>query len=316
MKSFTFGSDPELMLVKNGTFYSAIGIVPGDKDRRHKISGHEYYYDNVLAECAIKPGQNKKDVLAQMRDCLQKYARLVAPYKLVPQASHDFPKLALQHRSAREIDCSPECCAYTMKQIKHADNMLAKTTLRSAGGHIHLGTGLAKELYGCEFIVRMLDLFLGLPSIYIDHDKTAKNRKKLYGQAGRFRRPKHGVEYRTLGNFWIGSPKLVGLIYDLAKFTLEFVERKKHLELWTVDYSRLSDDKARLQPNFKTSDCHQCHGYDAEALRAAIDIMDKRRGNTFLNFIGNLLPARLNDAIADASVPIQYDMYKEWGIEV
>ena len=51
------------MLTKGGRYYSAIGIVQGDRDHRLNVRGHQFYYDNVLAEAAIRPGKNRKEVV-------------------------------------------------------------------------------------------------------------------------------------------------------------------------------------------------------------------------------------------------------------
>ncbi len=54
---FTFGSDPEFMLMRGTKYYSATGIVGGTKDRRIAHGGNEYYYDNVMAEVTSTLGQ-------------------------------------------------------------------------------------------------------------------------------------------------------------------------------------------------------------------------------------------------------------------
>src|ERR1035437_8060990 len=103
--NFTFGSDPELMLSKDGKFYSAIGIVPGDKYERHEIGKHQFYYDNVMAECAVFPGKTRESTIKSFQDCFRKYAKLVKPYKLVVKASQNYPISELQHPEARRIGC-------------------------------------------------------------------------------------------------------------------------------------------------------------------------------------------------------------------
>ena len=101
MSKFTFGSDPEFMLEKDGNLYSSINIVKGSKDARISKNGHEFYYDNVMAECGIKPGKTKKEVLANFKEALQIYAGLVKPYKLLARASGDYPEQELKNKMAR-----------------------------------------------------------------------------------------------------------------------------------------------------------------------------------------------------------------------
>jgi hypothetical protein len=78
-------------------------------------------------------------------------------------------------------------------------------------------------------MIYLMDLFLGVPSIFMDTDKTAPRRRTLYGQAGRFRVKPYGMEYRSLSSFWLASPILVELIYDVSKFVLEQLEKAKIL---------------------------------------------------------------------------------------
>ena len=57
------------------------------------------------------------------------------------------------------------------------------------------------------FVIYMLDLFLAVPAIFMDTDKTSKERRTMYGFAGSHRETDYGLEYRPLSAFWLGSPK-------------------------------------------------------------------------------------------------------------
>jgi hypothetical protein len=316
MARFSIGSDPEFMLVQDGIFHSAIGIVPGDKDDRHVIGKHEFYYDNVLAECAIAAARSKSAFISNIQDCLTKYANLVAPYQLFMRAAEEYPKKELRHPEAKKIGCDPEICTYSLCQIKPNKKAFAGSQLRTAGGHIHLGAKIAKEAFGCYSVVRMLDLFLALPAIYIEQDPTAKLRKKWYGRAGRFRQPEHGVEYRTLSNFWLASPTLVSLVYDVCSFVLKYVEDGRHEQFWTIDTKKLKDEKAWEQKTFTPASCHRCHGYNVEKLRTSIDTMNRTTGKEFMELVQKEMPPKLFQQIEKACQPQQYDLYKEWDIKL
>ena len=60
---FTFGADPEFILEKDGIVYSSIGVIP-NKDNCYGEKGHKFYYDNVLAECAIKPSDHEEETIS------------------------------------------------------------------------------------------------------------------------------------------------------------------------------------------------------------------------------------------------------------
>lgn len=311
----TFGTDPEFMLFKDGQFFSAIPIMPGTKHKRHRVGEHYYYYDNVMAECAVQPAKTTAEFITNLRTCLQQFAKLVKPYQLVAQASQNYPAKELASEEAQQIGCDPEYCAYALTIAAPPEEEFRLGTLRTAGGHIHLGTPIGQQNFGCLAIIRMLDLFLGTASIFLDKDKTTKKRKDLYGKAGRFRQPEWGTEYRSLSNFWLTSPKLVALVLDICAFAVRFVGEKKYETLWTIDFDRLNDDNAWNEEGFHPSKCHICHGYDVAALRDAIDTMNKRRGKQFLEFIYKLMPRPLYDRILELAVDGPYNLYEEWKLK-
>jgi len=316
MADFTFGSDPEFMLWKQGIFYSAIGIVPGTKKSRHTIDGCDFYYDNVLAECTIQPARTKEEAVASIRKSLFHYANLVRPYYIVPRASHNYDWNQLKSKEALEAGCDPEWCAYTL-EVKKPDKMFfRKNNLRSGGGHIHLGSDIIRQIpRGLIFTARMLDLFLGIPSILLDHDETTAERRKLYGRAGRYRKPKYGVEYRSMGNFWLASPKLVEVVFDTCDFVLDFLKAERHLEFWEIDEARLQSDEAWNDENFNPADCHICHAFDVNVMRDAIDNSDKIKAAEFMLFIKEYMPSKLYDTVMGLVDHPEYELYKEWSLK-
>lgn len=110
---------------------------------------------------------------------------------------------------------------------------------RSAGGHIHLGdiryyaegNSLSKPAFpkihtalnSPELLVPVLDRILGNTCVLIDRDPGNKERRKVYGKAGEFRTPKHGLEYRTLSNFWLRSYPVMSLVFSLARYSVHIV---------------------------------------------------------------------------------------------
>lgn len=318
MTDFTFGTDPEFMVIdKDGNHVSAIGIVPGTRDDRHVFEGHEFFFDNVLAEVAIKPGKTKSEVLTNIQQAMQHYADLVKPNRIKPQASQDYNPLQLKDREAIEAGCSADECAYELAIMEPyaAGLFLEGGTLRSGGGHVHLGTTVtASETYGGAWLTRILDLFLGIPSIFLDKDPTSPRRKALYGQPGRFRRTDYGIEYRTPGNFWLGSPQLTEIVYDLCGSAIEFMENDGHLELWEVDEHRLEEDDF-WETDGNVANLHRCVGYDLKKLRKAITDMDIKLGAEFMEFLAKYLPKKLYKKVVDASAWKEPDLYKEWDLK-
>lgn len=312
---FTFGTDPEFVLVdKNNKACSAIPILKGDKNSRKKSGNCYFYYDNVLGECSLPPASSKKEAVENIGDCLKRFAKLVRPYKIAPIASYVFDKSELLHEDAFKINCEKEICAYAIDIANVDEKVFEKTDLRSAGGHIHLGNEMILQGYNSIMLIKMLDLFLGIPSIFVDHDPSSKTRKKLYGNAGRYRCTPYGVEYRSMGNFWLSSPKYVELIYDICDFSLDFVLSGKVNDLWTVDEKRLYSREAWSDVNFHPSQCHTCTAYDVDLLRKTINNMDVKSGKKFLSYANDFYPTKIKNQIEELSVVKSYDLYEEWKI--
>ena len=308
----SFGSDPEFMLGKNGSIYSAIGIVPGSRKNRYRVNGHEFYYDNVLAECAIKPGYDKEETLFNFQECFQQYAQIVQPFKLIPQAFQEYPKSQLKTKEAVIAGCKDETCAYTMMQKVPPQMVIKYSQKRSAGGHIHLGKeGWVRRQVdifpiGVWDAAKALDFFVGLPSVLMDIDKTTIQRKELYGHAGRFRKTDYGIEYRSLGNFWLASPKLVSMIHDLCVVALDFIEDEDNRNLfWNLNEDMLEE----YPPNAYTYKC------DIENIRKAITEHDAKLSASLFAQFKKWIPKKLYKEITSLKYSKEYDFYKEWHID-
>lgn len=305
---FTFGSDPEFMIVNDGKYYSAIGIIQGDAENRITVRGHQFYYDNVMAECAIKPGKTKREVIKNFRECLQIYAEMVRPYQLLPQAYQEYPLDQLEDPRARIAGCAKDCDAYTMEIKESPKEIIEETNMRSCGGHIHLGSeviGDGADLYRTLY---MLDLFVGIPSLWLDKDPTSINRRKLYGQAGSHRVTNYGVEYRSLGNFWLVSPDMVALIHDLCGFVLDFVKSGKATKWWLFDAEKFYASVHR-------ADAWTCHDYDFVELCRCINTGDRTRAKKFMVKIRRLLPEGIVTELDRMTKIANGDFYENWQLD-
>jgi hypothetical protein len=99
-----------------------------------------------------------------------------------------------------EFGCEPDINAWAEDYNSAPD---ASSTLRTAGGHIHVGFQFEEGDYKTQFnVVKLMDIFLGIPSVLLDKDSQ---RRQLYGKAGACRLKEYGIEYRTLSNFWLES---------------------------------------------------------------------------------------------------------------
>jgi hypothetical protein len=288
----SFGTDPEFMIQEGDKYRSAIGIVQGSKENRVALKGHQFFYDNVLAECAVKPGKTKKQTLKNISECLKLYSEMVSPFKLVAQAAQEYPASELKHPEAKRVGCDPDMCVYEMEMQRPPIEEVRDGELRTCGGHIHLGSKMLKA-DGPEPIrvIQMMDLFLGVPSLWLDTDPTSPVRRNLYGQAGRYRTcPKYGIEYRSLGNFWFKHPALTGWIYDACIFIHSFVETGEADKLWDFDIEVLYDGGEQ-------SEAWTCTAYDPHRLKLAIDSSDKDMAEEYYTLAKSLMPLALKEEL-------------------
>jgi hypothetical protein len=298
---FSIGTDPEFILLdKNNNPKSAIGILKNKKNS-NKIKKNSYYYDNVLCECTVSPSFNKKEFKANIKESLQTLFNLVKPYNLTLLPCVNFTKKELKHPDSRIIGCAPEYCAYELNQIdsRNAKKIIKNTGFRTAGGHIHLGNIEKKDHNSCLMLIRCLDLFLGIPSLIMDSPESFK-RRRIYGAAGGYRQPDYGIEYRALGNFWLSSPDLVDLIYDLCDYSIKFVMSGEYEKFWIVDESKLNSDDFWNNGGDPAS-CYQCIAYDSNLLRKLFFLEKKdflKKGTKIINFCFEHLPKNLVDKIS------------------
>ena len=307
---FTIGADPEFALINNNEeFVSAISILP-DKKRAKKEKGNKFYYDNVLAEIGLKPSGSKVEFIENIKNSLQSLKSMIGKNSIKIQASMEYSDEELKHKKSYDAGCFSEISAYTGKQIvfpkefiskdKKTRHMMHVTNIRTAGGHIHLGSEqLVKDDNALYYTVKMLDLFLGVTDLFINKDETSKRRRKIYGQVGSFRTPEYGVEYRTLSNYWLSSPVYASLVYEICNFVLNFVEEESYWNFWDVT----SDEK------------HICFGYDNSLLMNNINKFNRKSSEKFLIFILNYMPNYLAELVQHAIDYKPSSLELEWSLK-
>jgi len=302
---FTFGTDPEFMVSRWDDLQSAISLLPR-KEAALSRNGSKFYYDNVLAEIAVKPSKNRAEATENICKALQNLSKILKPARFTIQASAKYPIKQLNDKDARIAGCNPEWDAYTLRCILPPDEVISKTAFRTAGGHIHIGAKDFSDSINALNAIRMMDLFIAIPALLMDTDETSKDRRKVYGHAGSHRGTDYGFEYRTLGNFWLSSPNHVNLIYDLTSFVLDFVKEEMHKKFWSFDESLLQ--KGDPCKAFK------CTGYDVKLLCKCINTCDKKQAEKFMLIVQNYLPDNLVQEIEKLSSNPLPDPYEAWGI--
>jgi hypothetical protein len=229
MNNIRIGADPELFLEKDGEVISAEGLVGGTKKSPRKITeeGHAVQEDNIMVEFNIPPASTCEEFKAGIKHVLEYLTTFAEIHscKLSKLASAKVNRIYLRTPQAKEFGCDPDFNVYT-QQIN--DKVMPKTTLRTCGGHIHVGYENPTQEVS-ENIIKAMDMILGLESLQLDTDDQ---RRSMYGGAGSFRFKEYGVEYRTLSNFWIMSDDMIEWAYTKTMKALDIVKSGEIDELY------------------------------------------------------------------------------------
>lgn len=230
MAKFSIGSDTEYFAKdkKTGEHVALCGKIGGSKESPLQLEnmpeGFMVQEDNVSIEWNIPAATYKNYFEQHVRAVRERVASLLDTMGLEISnlSSVSFDKKELTHPNALVFGCEPDYDAWTKRENKKP--YATDETLRTAGGHIHVGSQDVDMLTG----VRMMDLFLGVPSVILDDSSAAIKRKELYGKAGAMRPKPYGWEYRVLSNYWTLEDYLTSWVYDNTTAALN---RAKKIEL-------------------------------------------------------------------------------------
>jgi len=217
-----FGADPEIFLTEDGKIVGAETVLP--RNGLGVQSGNRVMIDGVQAELQPNPSVCRVALASNITSCYSQLFRFLQN-KQRRKIAINFSKVIRMSRTdlnalsekARILGCEPSFNVYTGGQ---SDLMInpARSLMRSAAGHIHVGLQrpTQNQKAWIDSTVRALDLIVGNTCVLIDRDPANAIRRKVYGRAGEFRLPTHGIEYRTLSNFWLHSYQLMSLVIGLV----------------------------------------------------------------------------------------------------
>jgi hypothetical protein len=223
---FTSGADIEVFLKEKGKYKSAARILSGTKTSPEKMAcGAGLHFDNVACEFSSVVSTNEEEFIESLEAPLKEVGGLVSPLTVEHKAFADFPENQTTLPEEQEFGCDPDFDAWSLTINDSPD--IENKQFRSCGGHVHLGytEGSPEELqesFGKVKIVKMLDIFLGIPFVILD---PSHERRKLYGKAGSHRPKDYGVEYRVLSNMWTANKTFISLVYKLVNSALANLDK-------------------------------------------------------------------------------------------
>ena len=226
------GTDTELFLRKDGKFISAHGLIPGSKANPYPVKKGMVQVDGMALEFGIDPAatwpkfrNNINTVLSRLQDMIPDNTEMA----LTASAHFDDKIMKEQPQEAIELGCDPDYNAWTGEENPAP---LPHPTMRTAGGHIHIGfvEGKLKEagdqahFEDCRAVAKELDYYNGLYAVCQDEDVL---RISMYGKAGAFRPKPYGVEYRVLSNFWLLRSDYMKRIFDGCLWAMNGLKNKQ-----------------------------------------------------------------------------------------
>lgn len=216
----TLGTDPEYFLSRRGKIIGSEKIIPekGLIDQYLKYVVRDGVQIELHPPCATTVpfvGKNLSKAFKVLKNHLAASPTVKVSFAPVVDVSEK--ELASLAEESRILGCAPSENWYGLPRLSVPEGTQPP---RSAGGHIHVGlTAPIYERVGNDHrrsLTPLMDILVGNTGVLLDREPRAAERRKLYGRAGEFRLPEHGLEYRTLSNFWTRSYPLMELMMGLS----------------------------------------------------------------------------------------------------
>lgn len=247
-RGVTFGTDPEIFFTnQKGEVIGAEKVLPKEgvwqmeqdyADPTGKTLRKIYKHaiiDGIAGELNPQPAtcrqtfsRNLQMSFKYLQDHLTKTKQdvVISFARSVTISEHEMAALSPE---SQQLGCSPSLNAYGdfAMPVLTPENMY----IRSAGGHLHFSGADTKtiELFKTkpQHVVRILDIILGNTCVLLDKDPGNATRRVMYGRAGEYRLPSHGLEYRVLSNFWLIRYTVLSLVTSLARFAIMIADDEK-----------------------------------------------------------------------------------------
>lgn len=235
----TTGSDPEMFVVRgrdHANLLPAFKFLPTQEEavkNNPSPSPSTFYKPNVpaysyrdgfAAECFINPCSCHGYFINYLRDGLKSILASARNFdrtaKLTIQNTFAIPQITMDEATETDValGCQPSKNAYNNFPELPRDGR--EFRMRFAGGHVHLGISEEKNV-DTEEAVKSIDIIAGIPAVAAFASIDNPIRRQFYGRAGEYRKPAHGIEYRTLSNAWLVSGPIAHIFLSLCRAGLK-----------------------------------------------------------------------------------------------
>lgn len=240
----TFGSDPEFFFVRDGIVVPSNLVIHGkSKDDLVICDGFQGELNPIQNTCREVSGYAIKRSLFRAFGYARNAGATISfnvCHEISPEVWKDTPLMQ------RRFGCNPSKNVY--KNVKRLPTGLG-IKMRSASGHIHLGSHLINRLDDEQFdnLVKVLDIVVGNTCVLVDRDPANALRRKYYGRAGEYRKKGYGIEYRVLSNFWLRGYQLWSFVSALCRNAVSIQSAGKSTEL--INLFDMSDVQNAINDN-------------------------------------------------------------------
>lgn len=226
------GCDPELFFAHEGNVVGAEKIIPEEGLKSGYVTssvGMSYdegdepetniVLDGVQVELNPKPYMCRAHLGNEIASCfrtLRDHLKVMNGVKISFSSVVEVTQQELDSLSdkSKALGCAPSKNIHDKKATIRVDPNTYTT--RSAAGHLHFGLPDWMRP-NADRLVRICDIVIGNTCVIIDRDPLAAKRREVYGRCGEYRTPPHGMEYRTLSNFWLRSYPLASFVWGLQR---------------------------------------------------------------------------------------------------
>jgi hypothetical protein len=226
------GCDPEFFFAKDGKVIGSEKIIDRKAGLVASGNGSKIIVDGVQAEINPSPSTCRQSLASNIAVCFRSVINKIAADPSVSVSMAVAAKIQKKELDSLDEESRKFGCAPSKNVDTESENVAAlvdpsKYRVRSAGGHIHLGDASGtktsaqyRALHSPERLVPILDIIVGNTCVLLDRDDGNIERRRVYGRAGEYRTPPHGLEYRVLSNFWLRNYSLMSFVFSLSRFAV------------------------------------------------------------------------------------------------
>ena len=227
LENITIGSDLEMFITDHDdNLQSAIGVFGGTKENPKYIGELCYIQeDNILVEANIPPVDNFDDFYKYI-SYIKSYINTNYPeYKLKYSSSEIAPMNLLLNEKAREFGCEAVLIVDYNKngdvipqnEFDEGIEIKRQSNKRTSGFHWHLGYKNHSRKINRE-LVKLFEKNVTLQLLKEDNDQY--NRREFYGKCGEYREKPYGLEFRSVGGYFLKDESTMRKVWDGVQKTI------------------------------------------------------------------------------------------------